>query len=128
MRKRTVKALQYTNFTLESHPALVALINYTAQSPGLEPGNYGTWQDYRNEANQISRQWRKIVELVRIVSFYRITDEQVIEESESSWSGRYEWDGTRWEYTTGQYFPVEYRPAAITILKNLINREERKCK
>lgn len=122
------QAIRFTDFTCESHPALVALIDYAAQTPGLDPRNYHTWQAYRREAQSISQQWRKIVELVRIANFYRVTDEQVIRESESTWSGRYHWDGRQWEYYAGHYFPIEYRAAVISIFKNLIQEEGRRCK
>lgn len=128
MRKKTERVLRYTIFTLESHPALVALIDYVAQAPGIESGNYGNWHDYRKEANHVSRQWRKIHELIHIASYLRITDAEVIEESQYAYSGRYQWDGKQWDYCTGQYFPTEYRSAVISILNNLIHKEERKCK
>ncbi|HEY3376377.1 MAG TPA: hypothetical protein VGL77_02690 [Armatimonadota bacterium] len=128
MRKRTQRALQHTHFTIESHPALVALVDYAAQRPGLEYGNYGDWHAYRNEVNYISRQWQKICALVKIASFCGITDDQVIQQSESSWLGRYHWDGTQWDYCVGQYFPTEYRAAVMAILNNVIREEERRCK
>jgi len=123
MRNMTERALRYTKFTSESHPALVALIDYAAQRPGLEPCNYGNWQSYKTEANEISRQWRTIGQLLDAADHHQITDAQVIEASEWCWSGRYTWDGNSWDYCTGQYYCVEYRAAVIAILRAVLPLE-----
>jgi len=116
MRKCTERALRYTNFTPESHPALVALLDYGAQRPGLDIGNYGTWQSYRSEAASITRQWHTICEMLHAVSFYDITDDQIIDASQWAYSGRMTWTGMEWEFCAGQYWPTEYRTAVLAIL------------
>lgn len=113
MRKKTERALRYTQFTPESHPALVALVDFAAQRPGLDIRNYGTWQSYRSEAAQITQQWGTICELLRAANHYQVTDEQVIAASEWAYSGRLTWYGSEWEYCTGQYWPTEYRSAVL---------------
>lgn len=125
MRKRTMTALKYTDFTQESHPALCALIDYAAQRPGLEIGNYGTWQSYRDEAAGITRQWQTICELVRAANHYNITDLQIIAASEWAYSGRMTWDGGEWDYCCGQYWPTEYRAAVIAVLRYSLPAHER---
>lgn len=117
MRKRAEQALRYTHFTPTTHPALCALINYAAQRPGLEIGNYGNWQSYRSEATGITRQWHTICALLQTANHYNITDEQVIAASESAYSGRMTWDGDGWDYCTGQYWPTEYRSAVIAVIR-----------
>lgn len=117
MRNMTERALRYTKFTSESHPALVALIDYAAQRPGLEPCNYGNWQSYKTEANDISRQWRTICQLLDIADHHQVTDVQVIEASQWAYAGRMTWMGNDWEYTCGQYWPTEYRSAVIAVLR-----------
>ena len=117
MRKRTERALRYTQFTPERHPILVALLDFAAQRPGLDLCNYGSWQSYRSEATQITRQWHTICELVRIANHYDVTDEQILAASEWAYSGRLRWTGTTWAYCTGQYWPTEYRSAVIAVLR-----------
>ena len=117
MRKRTEKALRYTNYTMASHPALVALIDYAAQRPGLDCRNYGTWQNYQSESAHITRQWHIICELLQAANHYHLTDTQIIDASKSAFSGRMTWLGDEWDYCTGQYWPTEYRSAVIAILR-----------
>lgn len=120
MRKRTEKALRYTKFTAETHPALVRLIDYAAQRPGIDPRNYGTWQSYTTEAKQISRQWRTICRLLDAADYYQIEDAQIIEASQWAYSGRMSWDGQSFDYCCGQYWPTEYRAAVLAILRAVI--------
>ncbi|MHB9134723.1 MAG: hypothetical protein ACYDBB_26930 [Armatimonadota bacterium] len=117
MRQRAQRALRYTHFTPETHPALCALIDYAAQRPGLEYANYGNWQAYQAEMHHISRQWRQIVSLLDAVEYHKVTDAQILEAASWAYSGRYEWDGQQWSYCVGQYFPVEHRQGVIAILK-----------
>ena len=117
MRKRTERALRYTQFTPASHPALVALIDYAAQRSGLDIRNYGTWQSYRSEAGHITRQWETICSLLQAANYHCVTDEQIISASEWAYSGRMTWTGSEWDYCTGQYWPTEYRSAVLAILR-----------
>jgi len=124
MRKRALDALRYTRITPETHPALCALLDFAAQRPGLDCRNYGTWESYRAEAGHISRQWGDLVNLVRIADYYRLTDAEVIEASRWAYSGRLTWNGSEFEYVTGQYFPTEFRSAAIAVLRAAIREHE----
>lgn len=117
MRKRAQNALRYTRITPTSHLALCALLDFAAQRPGLDVRNYGTWESYRAEAGHITRQWGTLVNLVRIIDYYQVTDAQVIDASTWAYSGRLTWTSTEWEYCTGQYWPTEYRSAAIAVLR-----------
>ena len=123
MRKRTQQALRYTRIMPATHPALCALIDYAAQRPGLDCRNYGTWQSYRQEATEITRQWQTICDLLRIANYYGVTDKQIIEASEWAFSGRMTWMDTEWDYCTGQYWPTEYRSAVIAVLRAILPRE-----
>lgn len=120
LRKRTEQALRYTKITLTSHLALTALIDYAAQRPGLDIRNYGSWQSYRDEVTQITRQWHTICKLLPAISFYAVTDEQIIDASRWTYSGRMTWIGSEWEYCTGQYWPTEYRSAVLAILRAVL--------
>ena len=124
MRKRAIDALRYTRITPESHPALCGLLDFAAQRPGLDCRNYGTWASYRSEASAITRQWGALVNLVRIADYYGLSDAQLIAASDWAYSGRLTWTGTDWDYCTGQYWPTEYRSAAIAVLRAAIQEHE----
>jgi len=117
MRKRALKALRYTRITPTTHPALCALLDFAAQRTGLDRRNYGTLESYRSEASYISRQWHTLVNLAHIADYYQLTDAQVVDASRWAYSGRLTWTGSEWEYVTGQYFPCEFRSAAIAVLR-----------
>ena len=117
MKNRTQRALWYTHITPATHPALCALLDFAAQRPGLDLRNSGSWESYRSEAGHITRQWQTLVNLVRIADYYQVTDAQVIEASTWAYSGRLTWTRTGWTYCTGQYWPTEYRSAAIAVLR-----------
>ena len=120
MRKKAQRALKWTHFTPETHPALCALIDYGAQAPRLEWGNYGNRTSYRSEADRIAKQWRSITYLIDAADHYRVTDDQIIDASQWAYSGRMNWQGHAWEYCTGQYWPVEYRAAVAAILRAVL--------
>lgn len=128
MRKRALKALAYTHVTPTTHPALCALLDFAAQRPGLDIRNYGSWASYRDEAGFITRQWATLVNLVRIADYYQLTDAALIDASQWAYSGRLTWTGTTWEYCTGQYWPTEYRTAAIAVMRAAIGEHERICR
>ncbi|OPZ83647.1 MAG: hypothetical protein BWY76_02178 [bacterium ADurb.Bin429] len=124
MRKRALDALRYTRITPATHPALCALLDFAAQRPGLDCRNYGTWESYRAEAGHITRQWGDLVNLVRIADYYGLSDTDVIDASQWAYSGRLTWTGADWEYCTGQYWPCEYRTAAIAVVRAAIREHE----
>jgi len=123
MRKRTLRALQWTRFRIETHPALVALIEYAGQRPDLDVCNYDCIANYNAAANRITRQWRTIVHLLDAADHYAITDAQIIQASRLAYRGRMEWRNNYWRYCSGGYWPVEYRSAVIAILRAVIPNE-----
>lgn len=115
-----------------ANPAIGKLVEFAAQNPGLEFGNYGNWPAYNQERASITRDWKRFIVALRAASAAGVTDQDVIEAAPRAFSGRLEWiskdylrqkhgmntDYTpRWDYTTGQYFPTEYRKAAATVLE-----------
>lgn len=146
LRARATRLLAQSRYTLETSPAIALLVNFAAQNAGLEAGNYYDFRDpnkqavrdgrraYATEARNISAQWRKFVELFHIAAAEGVTDADVIEESKRAFSGRLTWLPKQhhdaktgnysgaWEYTTGQYFPTEYRNAANAVLDYAIRR------
>lgn len=124
MRKRAHDALRHTRITPETHPALCALVDFAAQRPGLDCRNYGSWESYRAEAGAISRQWSTLVMLVRFAAVSRLTDAQMIEASQWAYRGRLTWTGTEWRCCTGQYWPTEYRTAAVAVMRAALATNE----
>jgi hypothetical protein len=97
-----------------------ALLAFVQQRPGMEPGNYATFRDYRAEARQVSQDLRD-VRLLMQVGRWRIPADVLTDNRPHR---RLTWDATRqeWDYTTGQYFAVEYRKAAARLLAEGIGR------
>lgn len=104
--------------------ALEALRKFAHQRPGLEVGNYFTdWRDkngiaaYRQEVRDIGKQLKRFKEIYREALAYGVTDADLELENKSD---RLTWTGKEWDYTTGQYFPTEYRNAAANKLERAV--------
>lgn len=97
---------------------LTAFVN---QRPGLEYANYGEPTSYRQEMREITKDLHDFRELA-VLAFRRIANlNGELQKYLSQTSGRLSInDKGDLEYTTGQYFPTEYRPAANRVLANLI--------
>lgn len=103
---------------------LEALTKFARQRPGLEFGNYGNVKAYRAELRSITRSLADYNVLVAAVySKTSITAEDLLKAT-SAYSGRLQFkqDGFKHDgsvhvdYTTGQYWPTEYRNAACAVL------------
>lgn len=104
---------------------LNALEKFIAKRPGLEWGNYGDCTSYRSESRSITKDRHHAETLLRYVSLRdSITADDIIKASKQSFSGRLtitaEGDGFRIDYSTGQYFPTEYRRAVCAVLASAI--------
>lgn len=104
---------------------LSALREFVAQRPGLDPCDYGSMQSYRAESRRITRDRHHFDKLCRYVELRdSITADDVLSASQHAFSGRLSIDLTdatcRIDYTTGQYFPTEYRVAACAVLASAI--------
>jgi hypothetical protein len=112
-----------------------ALAAWIRQRPGLEFGSYGDVSSYRSEARGIARDKRDAETLLAAVRCNdSITGDMLLDAAKHSFSGRLEikvrsHPGLRGvenskpraprveiEYTTGQYWPKEYRKAAAAVL------------
>lgn len=91
---------------------LDALDAFAATRPRLEFGNYGDRSSYRKEVRSITRDLHDARILLAAVRRSSITGAQLIEAFRGK---RLQWDGARLDYTTGQYYPVEYRPAVCSV-------------
>lgn len=129
------------------HPAICALVEFAAQNPKLELGNYGFDQNgrkaYKQEARNITTDWHRFQNALWEALAAGVKDADVIEAAKSAFSGRLEWvskeylrekhslntDYTpRWDYTTGQYWPTEYRKAAASVLEYATRDRQRQPK
>lgn len=100
-----------------------AIESWIRQRPGLEPRNYiSHWADtagraaYRSEARTITRQLHDAQELLRACQLWNISEAALAAEM----THRLTWDGQRLDYTTGQYWPIEYRAAVCRALSSAL--------
>ena len=102
-----------------------AIESWIRQRPGLDPGNYVShWADkdgraaYRAESRAITRQLHDAQALLYACALHGISEADIA--AEMTERERLTWDGQRLEYTTGQYWPVEYRAAACRALSSAL--------
>jgi hypothetical protein len=113
---------------LRKQMMITALRAFVAQRPGLEFGNYGDVSAYRSEMRGITRdlhiartlfqaiEWRDSITadmLDEALKGSRITLVQVTTDAQTV-------DHYDVNYTTGQYFPVEYRAAVCRVLASAL--------
>lgn len=127
LTNRAKSALATAGYSTNNDSALTQLCAFAAQNSGLDARNYVTmhshdregWKAYHQEARKISNDWREFKSLLMVAAIDNVTSDDVIAAAPNAFSGRLEWyrDMGYWEYTTGQYFPTEYRRAAIAVLE-----------
>lgn len=89
--------------------------------PGLEAANYGDTQTYRTELREITRDLKEAETLLKAVErSHGLTGKNLIDAASLAFSGRLniqpvEGDKVRIHYTTGQYYPTEYRRAVASV-------------
>lgn len=101
------------------------------QRPGLDPRNYFSdyrdkdgRRDYQNEARRIQRDGKRARQALALASAYPF-DSQAMIDATGAYSGRLQLvtndnGGIAIDYTTGQYWPTEYRIAAAVVLERYI--------
>ena len=98
--------------------------------PGLDFRDYGQLAPYRAEIRSIAKDKKRALLALAAVRRVREHDAALLADSfKGAFSGRLEWVPTgtpdvrgnagpgRLEYTTGQYWPTEYRKAAASVLE-----------
>jgi hypothetical protein len=94
---------------------LQMLSRFAHQRPGLDFANYGDVSLYRAEARRITRDLHDVQSLLRAISWRdSVTLEHLV--GALTESRRLQLRGDELEYCTGQYWPVEYRPAVARAL------------
>lgn len=97
-----------------------ALDTFIRQRPGLDYGNYGDRKSYAAEVRSIGRDLKDARTLLQAVTWREsISADALIIASRHAFSGRLtivtEGDTVRLFYTTGQYWPTEYRKAVAAV-------------
>jgi len=98
---------------------LAALRTFVGQRPGVEAGNYGDWRSYRRELADIVKDRQDALTMLDAVERSGVTAEEMLR----CLDGRLHWDAVYREidYTTGQYFAVEYRRAVCRFAASLLS-------
>lgn len=158
LSNRAKSALATAGLAINESSAIAQLVAFAAQNSGIDSSNYYDPHDrfvgrigihlegvrsYNQECRCISLDWRRFKEALITAAAEGVTDEIVIRVAPHAFSGRLTWEpygkksepdqGFVWNYTTGQYFPTEYRKAAANVLEAAIrevrqNREPAKRK
>lgn len=118
-------------------PVFEALKNFINQKSNLDPANYGChpdqraypgnreWWDavrsMRREADSIKRDGTRARKALREAMSYPFNAAIMAEAFGRAFSGRLSWNGHELEYCTGQYFPTEYRAAALAVLSYYVH-------
>jgi hypothetical protein len=113
---------------------MTALIQFANQRPELNPADYGIGsarnaselaearKAYRSDSRRISKAKSEIAIEIRCLESYADEIAMIPDVDFPQSSNRrlcYDSQNQRWDYTKGQKFPVEYRPAVLSVLKNL---------
>jgi len=101
---------------------LESLYDFATKKPGISPVDYGGPNEwYRKDIKEAGKQRFVFLNLYRAVKSV-LTEEQIekqLERYESN-KNRMHYNGKEWEYTAGQYWPLEYRAAAARILWHIL--------
>jgi hypothetical protein len=113
---------------LRKQMILTALRQFVAQRPGLEFGNYGDTSAYRSELRTITKdlniartlfqaiEWRDSITAEMIFDACKNGRIQIVQVSKDGATvDHYDID-----YTTGQYWPTEYRAAVCRLLSSVL--------
>ena len=104
--------------TIDKDKLFSALDAFIRQRPGFEYANYmGAPEAYRADSREAARQLRDARELARVAKWDAHTDAL---RYAFDTSRRLTWDGERLDYTTGQYWPLEYRAAVARALASAL--------
>ena len=101
---------------------LHSLYDFATKRPNIQPADYaGYTEGYRKDVKEASKQRFVFLNLYRAVNSI-LTEEQIEKQLEvyESNKDRMHYNGEEWEYTAGQYWPLEYRAAAARILWHIL--------
>lgn len=99
----------------------IELLNcWVNQRPGLDFSNYGDHKAYRSELRSITADRSAYYELLAMAHVFVDDLEGKLTKYLTENSGRLTLKDGALQYTTGQYWSTEYRPAACNAIKSLI--------
>lgn len=103
-----------------------ALLRFINQRSGIDFRNYqsGDWKASREAFNgdyrPMMRHGKQARQMLRAVELRESITADMLKEASGAYAGRLKFvqdgDKVRIDYTTGQYFPTEYRAAACAVL------------
>jgi dimeric dUTPase (all-alpha-NTP-PPase superfamily) len=95
--------------------------DFIAQPPQLDRGNYSTDENFQQEKNHIQKQRGYALAMLELFNACPYNPKMLSLATRSAFSGRLEFNNAgQIEYTTGQYWPTEYRLAAGVVLERYI--------
>jgi hypothetical protein len=107
-----------------------ALRRFINQRSGIDFRNYWTsdcWNSRTDAQSSFNADYRPMLrhgkqarELLRWVEWHDSITAEMLKDASRAYSGRLQFTDTGVEYTTGQYFPTEYRKAACAVLSQAI--------
>ena len=107
---------------MDLKPAIIAMLEkFARQRPGMEPGNYGDWKAYRAELRTVTRDLTHARTLLSAVEWSGITADDILRAADGGRLDiKVDGERVRIDYTTGQYFPTEYRKAVCRVLASAL--------
>lgn len=93
---------------------LEALDAFISQRPGFDPRNYSVRASYMGDVRRATRDLAHARALLRWARASSVPYEALALPMVRG--NRLHWDGTRLDYCTGQYWPVEYRATVVRAL------------
>lgn len=108
---------------MDNKAKLVALLHtFIAQRPGLDYREYGDVSAYRSEVRGITKQLQDARAMLRYIEWHEsITDQDILDcASSGRLSIAQNGEGFAIDYTTGQYWPTEYRGAVARLCASVI--------
>ena len=106
---------------------LATLEKFVRSRPRFEFGNYGDMSAYLSDTRKASKQLSDARELLRYVAIRdTITCDDILDCAQHAFSGRLsivpDGKGFSLDYTTRQYYPLEYRADVCSILASAVVR------
>jgi hypothetical protein len=115
---------------IDTVPAgLRMLAAYAAKNPGLDFRDYGDVTAYRGDSRMITDQLHDVRTALRFACAVNVQDDDLIDVSRGErLTIERTGDGLTLDYTTGQYWPTEYRGAVARLLERATRAAARAVK
>lgn len=108
---------------------LKMLASYAAKNPGLDFRDYGGVTAYRGDSRMITEQLHDVRTALRFACAVNVQDDHLIDASRGErLTLEQTGDGLTLDYTTGQYWPTEYRGAVARLLERATRTAARAVK